>query len=509
MSDRKLGFLLDTNVVIAVEAQAGSEPEQLAPEVSNFVRQVQEQGHRLQVHPAAVHDFARDPDENRRQVSLLQYGKYPKLPNPPAVPDEWRDRFTWVEHDNDHIDLLHLAAAERRAVSFLVTHDRRLHRRATAVGLDDRVVTVQGAIELLAALHRDARPPPPTVGKGYAHDLDPDDPIFDSLRETYAPEFDDWFDRAREEQRPAFYIRDDDGRLAAIALLKVEQSDTNDAGLPGRVLKISTLKVAQSARGTRRGELLLKSIFEHASAEQVDGTYVTVFEDEQESLVAMLSEFGFVRTDRLGAAGDNVYAKRLDTSVGRGLEPPEDPLAYHRMLGPPAIHPDAGTPFVVPIQPDYVARLFPDAPDQQLSIMDPAPYGNALRKAYLCRAATRKVGRGDFLLFYESKAKSRASVAARGVFAVGVVESVLASEDPSRIIERVGTRTVYSLGEVETMTQQGSLEVLAIVFRQDRFVTPALTLSELTDAEVLTAHPQSITKVDDQGAQWLRTRIHR
>jgi len=69
----------------------------------------------------------------------------------------------------------------------------------------------------------------------------------------------------------------------------------------------------------------------------------------------------------------------------------------------------------------------------------------------------------------------------------------------------VGTRTVYSLEEIRTMTAAG--EVTALLFRHDRSLREAVPLTELIARGVLSAAPQSITEAREEGAAWLRMRI--
>ncbi len=502
-----LRFLIDTNIFIATEPRSDREVEPQAMLAARLLRRIGEAGHSLEVHPAGLTDIRRDGDAARRHAREVQHARYPSLPEPPDVPESWRDRRSWREGDNDHVDLLHLAALEAHAASFLITEDRRLLRWAAELQLDDRVVTIGSGHALLDALHELPAEPPPTVDRVFAHTLDPKDPIFQGLREAYQPDFDDWFQRVREQRRTALAIHNDSGSLSGLALIKLEE-DGNDAQLPGRVMKISTLKVADEARGARRGELLLKALFREAADHRADGIYLTVFAESQPALVATLGQFGFEASPHVTERGEAIYAKRLATPTGlQHLDTAsEGALDFHVAFGPPALHPEHGQSFVVPITPAFSRRLFPDASLQQ-QLIEPDPYGNAIRKAYLSRASTRQVARGDILAFYESGTTRGPGGrgTARGVFAVGVVERVLASDDPGGIAETVGTRTVYSLSEIREMTQSG--DILALIFRQDRLLTHPIALPELMRRGALEAQPQSITRVRSQGATWLRQRI--
>jgi hypothetical protein len=497
---RTLRFLIDTNIFIAAEPRDDEDVESGAEAVAEMLRRISEAGHAIEVHPAGLVDIDRGRDESRRHARRIQHAKYATLPSPPTIPDAWQSTAAWADGDNDHVDLQHLAALEAHAASFLVTEDRKLHRRAAALGLDDRVVTISAGLALLRTLHDQPALLPPTVERVLAHTLPPNDPIFASLRQAYHPDFDAWFARVREQRRTAFVIRGSDGLLAAVALVKVE-TDGNDARLDGRVMKISTLKVAEDAVGSRRGELL-KALFTEAAKLGVDGIYLTVFADDHPALVATISQFGFVELPHVTTLNEQVFGKRLATPVGVARGVPDDALRYHVELGPPALHPTRGELHIVPITPAYSARLFPDA-SHEPQLFEPAPYGNALRKAYLSRSPTRQIQSGDVLAFYES-ASGRGGTS-RGLFAVGLVERPMVSSEPGVIAEAVGTRTVYSMPEIQDMAQGG--EILALIFRQDRVLDPEILLAELIANGALTAHPQSITKVRGEGAAWLRRRL--
>jgi hypothetical protein len=70
----------------------------------------------------------------------------------------------------------------------------------------------------------------------------------------------------------------------------------------------------------------------------------------------------------------------------------------------------------------------------------------------------------------------------------------------------VGRRTVYTPAEIERMCRSVK-GVLAILFRQDRFIEPPWSLAELQAARVVTGWPQSTTKVPREGAQWVHDNL--
>jgi GNAT superfamily N-acetyltransferase len=326
------------------------------------------------------------------------------------------------------------------------------------------------------------------------HTLNREDPIWDSFRQDYA-NFDQWFNRVRADNRPAWTITPDD-QLAAVAIAKRE--DDSPYGLSGRVLKVTNFKVADEHQGRKYGELLLKSIFGFAHGNQYSYIYVTAFEHHS-GLIAVLEDFGFTAVDRVDTTDEIVLAKTLLPS-GAGDEQ-LSPLDYHLSLGPPAIHPLSENWFIVPIEPRFHTALFPSPGDQPtLPGIDewPRGYGNAIKKAYLSRTSSRRVTPGATLLFYRSHDL-------HAVRAVGIAERIVVSGDPQVLASFVSSRTVYSYPEIENMATDR--EVVAILFRHDRDLPAPISLRELIDHDALLQAPQSIASCRSEGIEWLKQRI--
>ena len=260
-------------------------------------------------------------------------------------------------------------------------------------------------------------------------------------------------------------------------------------------MKLSTFKVSEEHRGRRYGELLLKTAFNELHANRYNYVWLTVFE-RHAALITMLEDFGFERRQDETPLGELVMVKHLTPTDGAT----RDHFAYHSHFGPPAVDPSLdGGVYVIPIQPRYHGRLFPDHPREQARLLpDDDPFGNALRKAYLSRSLIAPLPRGATILFYRSDDW-------QAITAVGVVEQSMRSGDPSDVAAFAGQRTVYSYEEIETMAHRA---VLAILFRQDRLLDPPWPLDDLRAAGVLNAAPQSITQVhSEEGIQWLTSRL--
>lgn len=495
----RLRFLLDSNVVIAVEPFSGELEGNIELGV-RLLRLANEQRHLLCVAPATRDDLLEGKDAARRRQRIAELGKFHLLAEAP-VTSELRTRAgTSNPGSNDERDLRLLAELDCGAVTYLVTDDGRLRRRAARAGLGDRALSLADAVALLAGFEPSELTPPPRVSTVPCYTLNPEDKIFDGLRSDY-PEFDDWFAKVRQQSdtRRCFVI-EEDGAYAALALMKFE----NDCeyAIEGPVVKISTFKVSEDHSGVKYGELLLKAILHNLTTTESANLYVEVLPSHPEVL-EFLAAFGFVDQGQRTGRGEHVVTK--------SLRPPADAIAHtdlehHVLFGPPALLCRQRI-FAVPIEPRWHDQLFPEqAPrhqSAQLALFGAAevqthPWGNAIRKAYLCNAATNKVETGDVLLFYRSSDQR--------ISAVGIVEDVLRSSEASEVMQFVGRRTVYTASEITDMARRAR-GVLAIRFRQDRFLEPPITLADMKMAGALRSWPQSITRLRLQGMPWVRDQL--
>lgn len=494
-------FLIDSNVAIKSDPLS-HQVEDDYDLALRFQQLANEGGHRLLVHPSSLLDFARDPDRERAALRERSFGRYSMLAAPPprsagqiAVLGEPQPG------SNDAVDQELLAAVLSDAVSFLITQDNGIHQKARRLGVDERVLRLPDAIALIEGLFSPLPEPPPSVERVRAHELNLADPIWDSLRQDY-PGFDQWLTGVRRDQRDALVVGDP-ARRSALCLLKNEPG--GEYGVPGPLLKISTFKVSPDHSGNKYGELLLKAVFDQCAAERQAGVYLTVFPRHSE-LLGVFADFGFHALSTRTALGELVLHKRLvwDHDEWRDLSA----LDFHVAYGPPALKVEGTRPHLVPIEPRWHRLLFPDAEPAHLEgetlfsateAVETHPFGNAIRKAYLCHAATQRVQPGDPLLFYRSRDE-------QAVFVIGVCESTHRSRDVDEIAALVGRRTVYTYAEIRRQTEHR--EVLVVLFRQARVLRgDPITLDDLRASDAARGWPQTIQQVRPEGLPWLQQRL--
>jgi GNAT superfamily N-acetyltransferase len=355
------------------------------------------------------------------------------------------------------------------------------------------VLALAEAVELLEQLYPLSPEPPPLVEKRPCYAISLADPIFGSIRNDYVG-FDNWFtDNCQRGHREAFVI-DGGGALAGICILKDE--DDEDYGLPSNRLKLCTLKVAEPHRRQRYGALLVKAALDNAVTRGLTGLYVTVF-DKHVELIGLLLDLGFEIEPAVTPLGELVLWRPLIPPPGAEVQ--LDGFEFNRRYGPRSLRLDVPM-HIVPIEPRWEERLFPEGRVQLGLVPENAACGNDLRKAYLSHSATRQLTRGDIVLFYRSSDL-------RAVRFIAVVEDTLRTRDPGELVSFVGTRTVYTAQEIEDLTQGGRKEVAAMLIRQSRFLESGWSIVDLTANHVVVRAPQSTQGVPEKGARWVRSML--
>lgn len=485
-------FLIDTNIFIPLEPTTLSDVEVGTHKIVELARLVSEAQHQLYVHPAALSDIQRDSSEKRRKLREILFKKYPCLPDPPAISENLENILGYVKPDtNNWVDHCLIAALASDAIDFLVTEDSALRKKAARLNLHSRVATVAEATSIIQDLFDKVPRPPPAVRNIKVHALNENDPIFQSFRQDYH-NFDEWLKKCKREHRPAWVIDASKDHLAAVCIIKPEQS--GEFGLKGKILKICSLKVSEDCNGLRFGELLLKTIFDYATLNKYNWIYITVFE-KHNVLIGFLEEFGFQITNDKTELGESILTKPM--SFTEKERESMDSLPFNVRYGPSAIKFKGVPTFIIPIKPEYHILLFPEAEKQRELMPGMHPFGNSIRKAYLSNSVIRTITPGSNIFFYRSKD-------IRGITALGVVEDTLVSSSPLEIARHVGKRTVYRFDEIKALCQR---EVLAILFRQSRILKNPIAFKNLKVNGVLSSAPQSIITATKEAVEWLQTRL--
>ncbi len=480
-------FLIDTNIFIPLEPSSLDDVEVLSPDAARMHRLIQQGGHQVFLHPKSRIDINEDKNDERRELRLRAFEKYPHLE---GTVSPFID-FTMIVgesplNSNSEIDNHLIFAVYNNAVDFFVSEDRGVHAKARRLGIESKVFRMIDVIRMLEKLSAsDVAVVFPSIEMVKAYAVNPHDPIFDSLRDGY-PGFDKWFAKCQTCHRNCFVVSEG-GELDAVCILKDETS--GEYGMTGKVLKVCTFKVGNHASGHRYGELMLKAVLSHAYNNGYEWVYVTAFEDN-ERISVFLDTFGFSDADGFKTSlGENVFKRRLHPlATDYGC----DSLDFHIHFGPKYVAEDCLS-YVVPIMPQYHRLLFPELERQADLFVEKNPFGNSILKAYLCHSNVKELKAGSLMFFYRSDDS-------KTIQAVGVVEASIRSADPTTIVSHVGKRTVYSLSAIKRMCHK---EVLAVLFRQANGYEAPIPRKILEKQNVFSRPPQSISNVNEEGHKWL------
>lgn len=479
-------ILLDTNIFIYREADhVISDDLQQLLSVLNKIKA------ELLIHPMSLGEIRRDRDTKRQDIMISKIGAYPLLEMPP-VPEKEPGFLTAIEKKEDAHDLVDnhiLYAVYKDAVDFLITEDRDIHKKAIKLGIDNRVLLIAEALTVFRGhLQKDSIIIPPALERKPVHNLNLNEPFFDSLKEEY-PEFDEWFKKIRREGRNCLVHYKDDGSIGAILIYKLEDEPIDRVPpLPKKKrIKLSTFKVAQF--GYKIGELFIKLAIDISISNDVSEVYLTHFVQPDDRLIELITEYGF-HFAGTHTRGEAIYLKELlpELTKTKGLFPFDITKLYY-----PSYYDGAEVKkFIVPIRPRYHSRLFTNYKDRQIELSESAGYfiveGNTIRKAYLCNSKIKSMAQGDIILFYVSER--------RRLISVGIVEAIYGGlQNYQNIIKLVGKRSVYSVNEIQSIARKPSLVIL---FWQYWHLQQPISYLRLKGMGILKGPPRSIMRISDK-----------
>jgi predicted RNA-binding protein with PUA-like domain len=379
-------------------------------------------------------------------------------------------------------------------IDFLVTENRDIHQEASTKNLDDRILLVEEALRIFNNyINKDTRIAPFPLKHEYVRNLNYNDPIFDSLKEEYMPEFEGWFKKISIEGRKSWVYYRRDGSIGAILIYKIENEPIEDSKppLPERKrLKISMLKVTYIEH--KIGELFIKMAVDVSVKNDIDEIYLTHFTKSDDPLVKLISEYGFKKI-AVKNNGEDIFAKNLVVSgdCAKSLPPIEISKAFY----PSFYDGDQVRKFIVPILPVYHNKLFTDYSKRQVTLAEYADEfvieGNTIKKAYLSHSNIRRMQLGDLILFYRSEDL-------QAITSLGVVEAVYSGiEDTGQILQIAGKRTVFSRGEVDKWVERSPVSVF--LFRHHFHLKKLIELERLIASKVVKAAPQSAMEISSDG----------
>lgn len=483
--------LIDTNIFIY------REDYQVVPEdLQELQRTLKDSEARVYVHPLSIKELEKDKNETRKEISKSKIKSYPLLESPPEPTSEFIKKIGTPTDESEKVDNHILYSVYRDAVSFLITEDNGIHRKANMVDLSQRVFNIKEAKNYFKSIFGEEEVVPPSSLKRVPmHNIDIEDPILDDLKEDY-PGFEKWWKEKSQEGRKAtvYYKDKESNRLGGLLIYKIEEekkpSARFDPPLPKKErLKICTMTATET--GYKIGELFIKLSIEKAIENNVNEIFLTHYIRENDRLVPLIEKFGFSKESEKD--DEPVFVKSL-IPLDENFD---SPLGVSNKYYPSYYDGEDVKKFLVPIKPRFHTRLFPDFQGRQAQLdefKNLITEGNTIKKAYLSNSNIQKISSGDLLLFYRSKQN-------QAITTLGVVEKTIPDLDETEDIYReVGKRSVYSNSEIEEMTEGGTL---AILFKYHFHLTP-LPLDTLRDIGL--SHPQSIAEIPHEKYKEIKER---
>jgi predicted nucleic acid-binding protein len=411
--------LLDTNIVIHRETS-----KIVNENIGTLFHWLDKLQHAKIVHPVTAEELKRHSDKEVVRTIGIKLESYQVLKTIAQLHSDVESVSNNIDTtDNDKNDTLLLNEVYCSRVDLLITEDKKIHKKALSLGIDDKVFRIDSFIEK-AITENPSLVDYKTlsVRKEYFGNIDIKDSFFDSFREDYLG-FDKWFNKKAEE---ISYICSYAGATNAFLFIKKEDETENYSDitppLPSKKrLKIGTFKV--TANGFKLGERFLKIIFDNALQFKAEEIYVTIFDksEEQKRLIELLEYWGFIfwGTKESSTGTENVYIRHFQKPADK-----ENPKLTFPFLS------KEGKVFIVPIYPEYHTELFPDSilrTESPLNFVENEPHRNAIKKVYISHSLERNLSTGDLIVFYRTGGFHKSVVTT-----IGIVEKVV---NPSTIEE--------------------------------------------------------------------------
>ena len=298
---------------------------------------------------------------------------------------------------------------DKKMVDYVITENDYLFSMAKAIGIDDRVYSIENFIEKLSVEHRDLDPCKSLRLKVERMDqLDINDRFFNTFKQEYNPYYCKWFKRKGNDE--VYVSRYDNNKIQALLKLKIENENEDYSNIsptfcPQKRLKICSLKVEYS--GQKMGERFLFLCFQTAINNSVDQIYITIFPNssQRKRLVGILKQWGFFYW---GTKDNNEHVYVKDMHPSSKLKIRENyPFCSFTHSG-----------FLIPIHKLYASDLLPNFDLNNYD--DVAPCKCSIKKVLTLYADNAMLSKGSILVFYNMSSNK----AERGVIAIGIAENV-------------------------------------------------------------------------------------
>ena len=429
------------------------------------------------IHSATIAEVKKNPNKETVDLFLVKLESYEVIEIPSPLQDEVKtvsEQFDTT--DNDKVDTVLLNEVFVGRVDILITEDKKIHKKAQELGIQDKIFTIDSFLEKIFAEHPElVNYKVLNVQKLKFGKIDLNDTFFNSLKEDYAG-FDKWFIKKYDEEA-YITINSNNGMLLSFLYLKVEDENENYSNInpqfsSKRRLKIGTFKVISN--GFRLGERFMKIIFDNALKNHVQEIYVTVYDKrpEQRRLIDLLEQWGFVLWGTKGE-GELVYVR--DFSPQFNIENLKSCFPYISK---------GRNVYVVPIYPEYHTELLPDSilnTESPEEFIEDFPHRNCINKVYVSRAMEPYPNIGDILVFYRTGGYYKSVVTTIGE--VLEVKSDFLNENDFILYCR--KKSVYPEQALRDMWRYSTRKPFVVNFLYTYSFPHRINMKELIDLKVL------------------------
>jgi hypothetical protein len=410
--------LLDTNIIIHREAS-----KVINQEIGNLFFWLDKLHYSKCIHPLTQTEIGKYSDPTVVNTMSIKLDNYHTLKTEAPLDDKVKEVSTKIDSTtNDLGDTKLLNEVYCNRVDILISEDKKIHTKASLLGLSDRVYRIDSFLEKVISENPDLTDYNVlAVKRQYFGNVTLKDSFFDSFREDYK-EFDLWYNKKGSESCYVCYHKE---VLSAFLFVKPESEDENYSNITPpfvkrKRLKIGTLKVVSN--GFKIGERFLKIIFDNALKQRVEEIYVTIFDKRQEQLrlISLLEEWGFKYhgIKKTANGEEKVFTREFKKDAAINKDNPK--FTY------PFLAKDTDI-YIVKIEPQYHSELFPDShltTESPMDFTENEPHRNALSKVYVSHSEDRNLKSGDIILIYrigETTPKKYSST----ITTICIVESVI------------------------------------------------------------------------------------
>lgn len=481
--------LLDTNIIIHREASQISNQN-----IGILFSWLDRLHYSKCIHPLTIVELKRYADSNVVKTMQIKLDNYQVLQTPAPLNEEVHNISKKIDtkpNDFDDTKLLNEVYSDR--VDLLISEDKKIHTKASLLGISERVFRINEFLEKLTAENPDfVNYGVLSVKREYFGNINLKDEFFDGFRADYNG-FDKWYNGKAGNNEKAYVCYEGDS-LKAFLFLKVEDERENNSEIapvfqPKKRLKIGTFKVVSN--GLRIGERFLKIVFDNARQYKVDEIYVTIFDSRPEllNLISLLEKFGFYEhgTKSTSSGLEKVFVRDFSKNANEA-----QPTKTFPWLS------KSSNIYIIPIRPPYHTELFPDSilrTESPLEFVENRPYRNAISKSYISHSFNRSLKSGDIIVFYRSGGIYKGVATT-----IGIVENTIDNlKDLDQLISICRKRTVLSNAELEEYWNwKPKNRPFVINFLYAFSFKKRITLKEMLDRNILPSMDcvRTINKMD-------------